>query len=71
MLKQEQYTGIKQAVEAMFVVVAYELHRRGWKKESIKQFLGRMDYSFDSIGKDYIGLQGMWEILKEELDLTI
>ncbi len=70
-LKQEQYNGIMQAVEAMFVVTAYELHRRGWKKESIQQFLKRIDYSFDSIGKDYIGLAGMREILKEEIDLTI
>lgn len=71
LLKREKYVGVKEAVYAMAVVIAYELHRRGWKKRSIVSMINKINGTFDAITRNYTNLGEIEQVLKEELDLQL
>ena len=63
--------GIKNTVRTMLYLIAYVLHsKRGWKKDSILSVLGHIQDTFDSIDKGYETVEGVIQILRDEVDLN-
>ena len=63
--------GKKQAAQDLLVVLAYILHKRGWKRKTIIGLLDKVSSIFSVINTGFMSVDKMADSLDKDIDIQL